>query len=85
MQWHFISADGIDERQYHSSSPVVSAKRFLNYLRRYKEIRPTKILVKNNDGQKWEIEVSWYVGKLKMSSFEGAEGEWWHIEKVTKL
>lgn len=86
MQWFFVSCEGTGERHYLCSSHVVSAKRFLNYLRRYKRIRPAKVTVKSNDDKRWEIEVSWYKGKLKAinSAYDGAEGEWWHIEKVIK-
>jgi len=72
------------ERTYLCGSPEVASKRFLNYLRLYREERPTKLEITKGE-QKFEAEVEWYFGKLEESSFTGAEGEWWRLLKVTKV
>jgi len=71
-------------RRYKCGSAAVAAKRFLNYLRRYSEERPTHLEIKNESGREFEARVSWYFGKLENSSFEGAEGTWYKLEEVKR-
>lgn len=73
------------EMTYLCGTPEVAAKHFLNYLRRHrKDKRPTTLKITNAEGQTFTAEVSWYVGNLVASPFEGAYGEWWKLLGVKK-
>lgn len=79
-----VEANGMAARLYFCSTATVAAKKFLNYLRRYKIGRPTLLKIQNEKGEHFLAEVSWYTGKLKHGSFKGADGEWWKLEVVRK-
>ena len=75
-----------------ASSAEVAAKRFLKYLRRYTQDRPTSLDVLANvqgvidRGKRLAmiatVDVEWYKGKLEGSSFSGADGEWYRLKAV---
>jgi hypothetical protein len=88
----FLVKSSKHSRFFKASSPEVAAKRFLNYLRRYTNERPTSIDVAANvqgvvdRGTRLAtiatVDVEWYRGPLDASQFSGAEGEWWRIKRV---
>jgi len=82
-------------RKYKASTPRVAIKKYLNYHRRFSNIRPTKVTVTWDNhtatkgpcgyNGKVEAEVEWYRGKLEDAVLKSEfEAEWWRILKIEK-
>lgn len=81
-----------DVRHYSASRPEVAVKKYLNYLRRYTQERPTEVIVKaeilpsgSHIYHVWKAQVEWYHGKLQDAILKSDyESMWWKLVKLTR-
>ena len=77
-----ISEPSAHIRYYSASRPDVAVKKYLNYLRRYTDSRPTEVKVSWNNHEA-KAEVQWYEGKLEDGVLKSDHtGTWWKLIKV---
>jgi hypothetical protein len=80
----FLVYSALHSKFIKASGPRVAGKRFLNYLRRYTKDRPATVNIEWL-GNKRIAAIEWYRGELRISSFEGAEGEWYKLGEILEV